>query len=168
MSDLFSKLGIDWKLLLAQGVNFALLLLILTKFFYKPVIKMLDERRKKIADNAENENIMAKKLQEMEAAKEKILTGARNQSEKIIKQAEKNAEEVKETIIKEASSQAEKIYEESKRELAGEKKKVFDELKRELGSLISASLEKGFGDVIDGKMQEKLVNEAVKNVPNSK
>ena len=45
--ELFGKLGIEWKLLLAQGLNFILLLIILRKFLYKPILKMLDERRAK-------------------------------------------------------------------------------------------------------------------------
>ena len=48
MNELFSQLGIDPKLLLAQGVNFVILLVVLTKFVYKPLMKMVEERRKKI------------------------------------------------------------------------------------------------------------------------
>ena len=48
MSELFSQLGIDWKLLLAQGVNFVILLVVLTKFVYKPLMKMVEARRQKI------------------------------------------------------------------------------------------------------------------------
>ena len=48
MSELFSKLGIDWKLLIAQIINFLVLLFVLYKFAYRPILSMLEKRTKKI------------------------------------------------------------------------------------------------------------------------
>jgi len=50
MSDLFAAFGVNWKLLLVQAVNFGLLLSALTYFLYKPVLRMIDERREKVAE----------------------------------------------------------------------------------------------------------------------
>ncbi len=50
MEDLISKLGIEWKLLLAQIVNFVILFLVLKKFLYKPLLNFMNNRRQKIAD----------------------------------------------------------------------------------------------------------------------
>lgn len=50
MGELFSTFGINGKLLLMQSVNFGLLLLVLWKFVYRPVLTMIDERREKIAE----------------------------------------------------------------------------------------------------------------------
>jgi len=48
MSALFTQLGINWKLLLAQGINFGLLLVVLAKFVYRPLLKLMKEQREKI------------------------------------------------------------------------------------------------------------------------
>ena len=48
MQELFHSLGIDWKLLLAQGTNFLVVLIVLTFVLWKPLIRVLNERRKKI------------------------------------------------------------------------------------------------------------------------
>jgi F-type H+-transporting ATPase subunit b len=53
MSQLFSQLGIDWKLLLAQAVNFFLLFVLLRMFVYGPLTKMLHERRRRIEEGLE-------------------------------------------------------------------------------------------------------------------
>ena len=50
MSELFSQLGIDWRLLLSQAVNFLLLLIVLRIFAYQPILKLLKDRRAKIED----------------------------------------------------------------------------------------------------------------------
>jgi len=50
MSELFSAFGVNWKLLLIQAVNFGLLLAALTYFLYKPILKIIDERREKVAE----------------------------------------------------------------------------------------------------------------------
>lgn len=81
MSELFAAFGLDVKLLLIQGLNFAILLAVLWKFLYTPVLKMIDERRSRIAEG----------VQKAEAADRK-LADADNQGKGIVASAGKEAE----------------------------------------------------------------------------
>lgn len=161
MSELFTQLGINWMLLLAQIINFAILAFVLTKFLYKPIIKMLDDRKNKIADDLEKSKNLEMKIVEAEAAKEELLATTRKEGEKMIKQSEKNASEIKEAMVKEAGVEVGKMREEAKRQIADDRQKTMDELKKELGSLVSLSVEKVLGDVADKSVQEKLVDQAL-------
>lgn len=165
MGDLFSQLGIDWKMLVAQIVNFVVLALVLTKFLYKPIIKTLDERKRRASEDLNKTQILADKLKEADVAKESLLAEARKESEKLIKQTEKNASELKASLTKEASIEVEKIKADAKKQIESDKEKTMQELKKELGSLVSLSVEKAFAGEIDKALQDKLVGEALKSTP---
>src|SRR3989344_3948169 len=157
MSELFTQLGINWMLLLAQIINFAILAFVLSKFLYKPIMKMLDDRKNRIAEDLEKSKTLEMKIVEAGTAKEDLLAEARRQGEKMIKQSEKNASEIKEAMVKEAGVEVGKMRDDAKRSLETDRQKTMDELKKELGSLVSLSVEKALGDVADKSVQEKIV-----------
>lgn len=91
MSDFFSQFGIDWKIFLSQLVNFFLILIILRLFVYKPVLKMIKDRNKKIKeglDKAEEAGIRLKQIDQLGKAKMKE---AETASMEMIKATEKKA-----------------------------------------------------------------------------
>ena len=67
MAQFFAAFGIDWRLLLVQAVNFGLLLLALWYFLYGPVLKMIDDRRAKIAESVKVAEAAARRLEEAKA-----------------------------------------------------------------------------------------------------
>ncbi len=71
------KLGIDPVMLVTQIINFAILAFILTKFLYKPILKLLDERQKKIAEGLELSQKMKLKEEEIQKEKEPVLHKAK-------------------------------------------------------------------------------------------
>ena len=100
MSDILSQLGIDWKLFLSQLINFALILIVLTLFVYKPVLKIIKQRNAKIKeglDKAEEANVRLKEVDEI--GKQKIKE-AENTSINIIKTTEKKAKDLEQEAIK--------------------------------------------------------------------
>ncbi len=164
MSELFKQLGINWMLIIAQIVNFAILAFVLTKFAYKPIIKLLEERKNRVADDIEKSKVLDSKIKEADSAKNEVLAIARQESEKIIKSSEKNARDIKETILKEASDEVSKIKEEAKKQIGNDREKTMQDMKKELGKLIALSVEKTVGDVMESNTQKKLVEGAVKNI----
>ena len=84
MDSLLTQLGIDWKLLIAQIINFLVLLAILYKFLYKPVFKILHDREEKIEKSLRQAERIEKNLFESEAEKSKIVAEARNEAGKVI------------------------------------------------------------------------------------
>lgn len=164
MSELFTQLGINWMLLIAQIVNFTILAFVLTKFIYKPIMKLLEERKNRVKGDIEKSNVLDAKIKEADSAKNEILSVARTESEKIIKSSEKNARDIKETILKEASDEVSKIKEEAKKQIGNDREKTMQDMKKELGKLIAVSVEKTIGDVMESNTQKKLVDEAVKSI----
>jgi F-type H+-transporting ATPase subunit b len=97
------SLGLDWKLLIAQMVNFGLLFFVLKKVLYKPLMKAIDERNKKIESAVKNSQEIALKLNKIEEQKKDLLDKAKTE-----------ARMEKEGLMEVALSEKEKIIEEAK------------------------------------------------------
>ena len=157
MLELFTKLGIDWKLLIAQIVNFLVLLFILYRFAYKPVLAMLEKRTKKIERGLKDADAAHKKLAESEERQKEILRKARLEANVIVEKSHKQAEKAKSEIAAEAKTQAEKIIAGAKAEIGREKEKTISEIKSEIGGLVIAAAEKVIGEKMDeGKGRELI------------
>jgi len=161
MSELLSKLGIDWKLLIAQIVNFLVLLFVLWKFAYGPILAMLEKRQKKIEKGLKDADEAHKKLTESEERQKEVLKKARTEAKDIVEKAHVQAEKSKAEIAVEAKSQAEKIIINAKAEIEQEKQKTIAEIKSEIGGLVVAAAEKIVGEKMDEKKNRELIEESL-------
>ncbi|MFH1193469.1 MAG: F0F1 ATP synthase subunit B [bacterium] len=150
--ELLSKLGIDWKLLIAQIVNFLVLMAVLYKFLYKPVLKVLDDRKEKIDKAIKQAEEIEKNLFKSEAERSKALQEARNEAGKIIAETKEMSEKLKEELLNKTRLESSAILEQGRRELASEKETMFKELKGEVADMVKVAVEK----ITRGEMTEKL------------
>lgn len=106
MDQLFAAFGIDWKLLIAQAVNFGVLFGVLAWLLYKPVMKTLDERRVKVAQGVHDAEAAAKKLESAEGEAKEVVKQAAHEAEGIVASAREAATTEKVRIVKEAEARA--------------------------------------------------------------
>ncbi len=161
MSALLNSLGIEWPILIAQIVNFAILLAVLGKFVYTPVMRMLDERREGVRKALDREEKAAAKLALAEADKDKILSQARVESQKIIDEARLDGEELKKKLAVAAREEIVRMETDAGKKLKDERSKLVTEVKSEIGTLIVETIEKTLGDVLDARSQGKMVEQAL-------
>lgn len=109
MNELFVAFGINWKLLVAQAVNFGALLAILTYFLYTPILKMLDERRERIARGVRDAEEAAQKLAASNGEGREIVGRAARDAEGMVLSARATAEEKGATIVASAEAKADGI-----------------------------------------------------------
>lgn len=160
MSELFGQLGINIPMLLAQAVNFAVLLVVLTLFVYKPLIKALKERREKIEFGIRGSELAEIKLAEAELIKEGKIKEADKQAVKIIGQAEGRANKRGQDIVASAHLKGETILKEAK--IISERKKLeeLENLSREASRLVSEAIAKAVNSN-PNEVDKKLVEQAV-------
>lgn len=161
--ELISKLGIDWKLISAQIINFALLLFVLYKFAYKPILDMLDKRSKLIekgVNDAKKSEELLQKMQEQE--KEKIAAAAREVG-KMLENAKRDAEAMKKDIVAAASAQSDDMLRKTRLQMAEEKEKILVEIRREITPLIvratSKILQREFSDADQQRLMKAVTEE---------
>jgi len=162
MSDLLQQLGIDWRLLLSQAVNFGLLIALLTFFLYKPLIRMMKEREKRIKEGLTKAEEAETQLKEAHALKKEKLKEAETEALAMLRAAEARAK-TEETKLLEAAKQKEKELLENAQRLAGaEKEKAARELRQEAGAFIRQALIKTVElnpKAIDDALIEKAVHQ---------
>ena len=160
--NLIDALGLDIKILIAQFVNFGILLFVLGWFFYKPVLKFLDERSEKIKSGVLKFEEAERKLITIEAKEKKILAQASKEASNIIQEAYLKLDKQKEGIIEETRQAVLKIKEEGKNELENQKKKIIREIKEEAGDLVVVATKK----VLDIKtsVDKKIVSQVLSEI----
>ncbi|SRR6266481_6708779 len=163
MSALLTQLGINWKLLLAQGINFGLLVVVLTLFVYRPLLKLMKERREKIEFGLKGAEEAAKRLVEIEVLKAEKLKAADKTALGIVSAAEDDAKHKAQGILADASKRAESVIADAKVLAERKEKENFAELERRAAELVKAALLKTVE--LDPKaVDEKLVSDAIRAV----
>jgi len=162
MPDLFERLGVDWKLLLFQVVNFLILLFILKKFLYKPISNFLEQRRKKIEEGLKKAEKFTEEWLRIQDIKKGELVKAEKEAVQIMEGARKDAEKKEKEILESAHQKKEKLVEEAKGEISREKEKILDEAKKETAECVVWATEKILKRALKDKDEKNLIDEALK------
>ena len=161
MTDLFSKLGIDGQLLIAQLVNFTILILILYKLLYKPMLDMFQKRKNAISRSLKEAKKIEEDFKNLELAKELEMREARIQSKELLNKATITVEEQKDRILAETKNTSEKLVNEAKGIIRREKEQMLKDLEKETGSLAVLMVEKFFKKNMTKDEQEKIAKDIV-------
>ncbi|MBI2552631.1 F0F1 ATP synthase subunit B [Candidatus Uhrbacteria bacterium] len=162
--ELLSNLGIDWRLLIAQLINFTILLALLYKFLYKPVLKLLHERSARIEEGLKNADAVEKKLRETGEMYESKLRGARAEAQKILEATQKEAEKIRAELAAKAQKEAEKIIASGRARFAAERDQIMEEAEDELADIVAHATEHVLGGVMTPEIDKQLIESAVKKV----
>lgn len=160
----FASLGINLPLLLAFVINFIILLALLGKFLYKPVLKMLDERAQKVKESMEWAESIKREYEQAKAEVQKQIEKGRQEAQGIIAQAFQTGEALKEEAKKEASDQAKAIVEKARLQLEAERDKMVEDLRKEFVSLLILASEKVIRQTLDKEKQSTLIEETLAQI----
>lgn len=142
MAELLEAFGINWKLLLVQALNFGVLLLILWKFLYTPVLKLIDERRQKIAEGVQNAEEAEEKLARSETEGKEIVATASREAEKIVASAREHAEEKGSQLMRAAETRAEAVLADAEARAEESKRQALKQSEREIARAAMLAAEK--------------------------
>jgi F-type H+-transporting ATPase subunit b len=159
---MIESLGIRWIELLAQAVNFSIVLFVLWKLAYKPVFNMLEARRQKIADGVADAEKIKAELARTEAARQKILADAGDLANKMIADARAAAARVAEVETQKAVTAAEQILIKAREAAAQERAATLAALKREVGRLVVQTSMTVTGKILSPVDQNRLAEETQK------
>jgi F-type H+-transporting ATPase subunit b len=156
--------GFNAWLFFSQIVSFVIVAAILQHFAYKPILKVLEERRKKIADGLANAEKIKTQLAESEKRVQEILTKANAQAQQMIDEARAGAQVVADKKTQQAITEAEQIIARAREATIIERDKTFADLKREVGRLVVNTTAKVTGKVLSNDDQKRLSDEAPREV----
>ena len=159
--ELFAKLGIDWRLLIAQLVNFVILFTALTFLLYKPIIAALDKRRAKVLESLANAEKIGDELKRANAESERIIEVARVESQRIASEAAKQAETARLATLEKTRAEVAGIIVSGKARLGAERDAMTAEVRRAAAELIAAATEKVINEKMSAAKDKSLIEKVL-------
>lgn len=163
--ELLTVLGINWQLLLAQVVNFTVLMVVLLYFVYRPILRLVDKRRDTIKQSMEDAQDIERQKREIEQFKVEQMRKADAEMQKLLEEGRKQAEVLKRDILAKAQQEAGHLMEKTKQTIDAERKKMLTEAQHSLAAFVvklsQKLLEREFGD----QDQQRMLKTVEKDLP---
>ena len=151
-------LNINFFTALFTLINTITLFLVLKKFLFKPVMKMIEDRQKEIDDMYDAAGNAKNQAQQLQKEYEEKLADARQTGERIVKEATERGHARQEDILRQANADAEAIRQKAAQDAEREMKKAINDAKDEIAGIAVDIARKVVGHSLDGKDQAELVD----------
>jgi len=164
MDSLITTFHIDWKLLIAQIINFGIVLAVLWFFALKPLLKTMSERGKEIDESLKNAEKIKEDLVKVDEEKKVIISVAKREARNIIEQARVEGNNQGQQIVDNAKKEVQTIIITAKEQINQEKEKMLKEAKAEVGDLVIKATKKILEKTGSKELDEKLVENTLKEI----
>ncbi len=162
--ELLDALGLNLKVLLAQLINFAILLFILWKFGYRPILNILAKRRKKVSQGVKDAQAAEEKLNAARGKEKEVISQAKKEALVILEEAKYKAEDKKRVILDKAKEEIGEVINHEKQKIQQEKAETLKSIKADVSQLVILAVEKVLQEKIDTKKDKDLVAQAIKGL----
>jgi F-type H+-transporting ATPase subunit b len=162
LRDTADTFGWNPWLFLSQVISFVIVAFLLRRFAYKPILAVLEERRRKIEEGQLNAEKIKKELAEAEKRYQEILAKANADAQKMIDEARQSSAHLAERKEQEAIMAAEQIIAKARETITLEHERTMAELKHEIGRLVVDTTAKVTGKVLTSEDQRRLQEEAAR------
>ena len=156
-----SELGLNIPVLVAQLVNFFLLLVVLRIFLYRPILELLDRRAQRIREGLEAADQSKEHAAQAEQEVAQQLDESRRQGQTLIAQAQEAANRIQEEARSQARREGETLLERARNEIQLERDQAIAELRKEFADLTVSAAEKVIGQSLDRSAHQRLIDEAL-------
>jgi F-type H+-transporting ATPase subunit b len=150
--------------LVFQVFNFLLLLYLLNRFLFKPLLARMDERSSKIEQGLEDAEVAARDRELARAEREAAVSEARKEAAEMLARANKIAEDTRNEILTDARTEAEKVSARAREEITAEKDRAMAELRSQVADLALIAAGRLVRSEMDGATQRRLVEEFLAEV----
>lgn len=151
------KLGIDPRWFISQLVNFVVLLFILQRFLYKPILNMLEQRQERIRESMDYAERVKKEAQRAEDDYQKKIEESRREGQAIIAEATQQAERSRDQILARAQDEAKEIKAKALVDVDYERKRIVAELRDQVADLAVLAAGRVLGKELDPAAHRQVV-----------
>jgi len=162
------KLGINLGFFIFQVLNFLVLVVLMYAFAYQPILKMLDNRKKKIAQGLEDARVAAEARENAEKEARDIIAKAQGEANQKVREATERAEAAAHEVQVRAEAEAAKVREASLAEAALERDRILADVRGQIAALAMAAAQRLIGEALDERRQRALLEEFFSGVRSGK
>jgi F-type H+-transporting ATPase subunit b len=156
-----AALGLNLPGLIAQLVNFAILLVVLRLLLWKPILKMLDERKQKIEAGLQRSEEAATQAAASEDEARRVMDEARAEAREATARGQESAARLREELEEQARREADQIITRAREEIRIEREQTVQQLRAEFADLTIQAAERVVGQALDRDAHQRLIDEAL-------
>jgi len=164
ITEIFTQFGVTWPKFIAQLVLFGIVYFVLNRFAFGPILKVLEERRKRIEEGQLNAEKIKKQLAEAELRYQEVLRKANDDAQVLLEESRKNNEAFSQREMDRAVKESAAIVDRARHEITSERIRMVDEVKREMVSLVIKTTASVAGKILSSDDQKRLSEEAAKEL----
>lgn len=161
MGDAFEALGLSLPSIIANMVNFIILLVVLRLVLFKPILKMLDDRRARIAEGLNAAETAREEAARAQANIQEQLDAARSEGQELVANAQNIANRIQAEAREQAASDREASLERARAEIQMERDRAIDELRREFAAITVKAAGKVIGESLDENAHQRIIEETL-------
>lgn len=151
------KLGVELPLLITQIVNFTIMVVILTKLLYTPILRALEQRRQNIEDGLHAAKRAQEQEEQQKIEREKILAHAREEAKKIREEAAKEGKKLAEAIVAEGKKEVAVWKKKQEEELAAHEEKIIAEVRAKTADVAESMVKKLLPSILSESDHHALI-----------
>ncbi|HVP68092.1 MAG TPA: F0F1 ATP synthase subunit B [Anaeromyxobacteraceae bacterium] len=152
-------------LTLWTGITFLLLIVVLSKYAFGPIVKMLDERERTIREAIEQAKKEREEAEKLAASQKEALLGAQREAAEIAKRNQQEMEAFRVQLTAQAKKEADELVASARKQIAEEKQKAVADLRSEVADLAVGAAARIVRSSLDEKAQRQLVDEYIRGLP---
>ena len=158
-----AALGLNLPGLVTQLVNFAILLVLLRMFLWGPILKMLDERKRRIEEGLKASEAAASAAEQSQVAAQAAFEAARAEGRDLVARAQETAGRLRTELETQAKADADRIVERARQEMEQERLQAVQALRAEFADLTVRAAERVVGQSLDRTAHQRLIDEVLVN-----
>jgi F-type H+-transporting ATPase subunit b len=158
-------LDINPGLIIWTSITFILLVLVLSKVAWKPLVQALQDRETSIATALEKAEEARKESQRLLEENTRVMQAANADTARLLKEGRELAEQMKNEIVAKAHAQAKAELERAKEEIQREKESALNEMRGEIAEMAIAAAEKLLDETLDAPKQKKMIDKVIQQMP---
>jgi F-type H+-transporting ATPase subunit b len=158
-----AALGLNLPGLIAQLINFTILLVVLRLFLFGPIMKMVDERKRRIEEGLQASEKAANAAEQSQEESRRILEEARAEGRELVTRAQETAGRLREELEAQARRDAEQIVTRTRAEMELESQRAIQTLRAEFADLTVRAAERVVGQSLDRAAHQRLIDEVLVN-----
>ena len=150
--------------LIAQIINFLILLFLLTKVAWKPLLQAIEERRNRISSDLESAERNRNEAAQMKAEYQRLMQDARVEAQSVVEKATRLAEQTKNEILTEARNEHERLLKTAQEQITRERQQALDEIRNEVVAISIAAATKVIEQNMNTDVNAKLVSDFIQKL----
>lgn len=156
--------GLRGDLFAAQLLNFVLVLLVLWRFAYKPIMRMLEEREKKIAASVADAEAVEKRVREFEVERTALIAEARREAQELISKSMGDGDVRRNEMVEAAKREVERVIVKGKEQLTVERESMLREVRKDIVDIAMKAAARILHDGVTEKKSQSLAEEVVRKM----